>query len=89
MLWSDTIGDLADERRAGLSGPDLGNVPISWAIAESGEFNGDGYSDILWRDTAADLAIWFMKGKRSGGIEARTGLRMMPSFPRSPLSFAE
>ena len=24
---------------------------------------------------------------RSGGIEARTGLRMMPTFPRSPLSF--
>ena len=22
-----------------------------------------------------------------GGIEARTGLRMMPTFPRSPLSF--
>ena len=26
-------------------------------------------------------------GDRSGGIEARTGLRMMPTFPRSPLSF--
>jgi hypothetical protein len=25
----------------------------------------------------------------SGGIEARTGLRMMPTFPRSSLSFAE
>ena len=24
---------------------------------------------------------------RSGRIEARTGLRMMPTFPRSPLSF--
>ena len=24
---------------------------------------------------------------RSGGIEARTGLRMMPTSPRSPLSF--
>jgi len=28
-------------------------------------------------------------GKWSGGIEARTGLRMMPTFPRSSLSFAE
>ena len=25
----------------------------------------------------------------SGRIEARIGLRMMPTFPRSPLSFAE
>jgi hypothetical protein len=27
------------------------------------------------------------RSKRSGRIEARTGLRMMPTFPRSPLSF--
>ena len=26
-------------------------------------------------------------GRWSGRIEARTGLRMMPTFPRSPLSF--
>ena len=26
-------------------------------------------------------------GGQSGRIEARTGLRMMPTFPRSPLSF--
>jgi hypothetical protein len=26
---------------------------------------------------------------QSGRIEARIGLRMMPTFPRSPLSFAE
>ena len=29
----------------------------------------------------------FRPGCRSGRIEARTGLRMMPTFPRSPLSF--
>ena len=28
-----------------------------------------------------------MSDNRSGRIEARIGLRMMPTFPRSPLSF--
>ena len=26
------------------------------------DFNGDGYSDIAWRDAAGDLAIWLMNG---------------------------
>src|SRR5208282_3490856 len=34
---------------------------------------------------------WYADGRgrlvRSGRIEARTGLRMMPVFPRSPLTF--
>ena len=28
----------------------------------SHDFNGDGYSDVAWRDTAGDLAIWLMNG---------------------------
>ena len=31
--------------------------------------------------------ISYAGGKLAGGIEARTGLRMMPTSPRSPLSF--
>src|SRR5208282_4401138 len=26
------------------------------------DFNGDGYSDITWRDTSGDVAIWLMNG---------------------------
>jgi hypothetical protein len=26
------------------------------------DFNGDGYSDILWRGPSGDVAIWFMNG---------------------------
>ena len=47
-----------------VSAPILGNVPTSWTIAEVGDFNGDGYSDILWRNTNGDVAIWFMNGTR-------------------------
>jgi hypothetical protein len=33
------------------------------------------------------VAVWLKHMEKSGRIEARTGLRMMPTFPRSPLSF--
>ena len=29
---------------------------------DSHDFNGDGYSDIAWRDTSGDVAIWLMNG---------------------------
>jgi hypothetical protein len=40
----------------------LGAVPSNWFIVETGDFNADGMSDILWRDTAGDVAMWFMNG---------------------------
>jgi len=45
-----------------LAAPDIGNVPTSWTIAETGDFNGDGYSGILWRNANSDVAIWLMNG---------------------------
>ena len=37
-----------------------------WAPAgplpETGDFNGDGKSDILWRNTNGEMAIWLMNG---------------------------
>jgi len=42
----------------------VGVVPTSsgWTIVDTGDYNGDGMSDILWTDTSGDLAIWFMNG---------------------------
>ncbi len=37
------------------------NVAANWKVAEIGDFNGDGSSDILWRDsTTGALAEWLM-----------------------------
>ena len=34
----------------------------SWNVAGVGDFNGDGYSDIVWRQSSGALALWDMKG---------------------------
>jgi hypothetical protein len=37
----------------------LGNVPTNWMIAETGDFDGDGKTDLLWRDlNTGTTAIW-------------------------------
>jgi hypothetical protein len=43
-----------------LSTTDLGGVPTSWGVAVTGDFNGDGMSDILWSNTNGDTSIWYM-----------------------------
>jgi serralysin len=44
----------------------LGNVGTSWNVAETGDYNGDGKSDILLRDNLGNTAIWFMNGLQIG-----------------------
>ncbi|MGH6797712.1 MAG: FG-GAP-like repeat-containing protein, partial [Roseiarcus sp.] len=45
---------------------DLGVVGASWQIAGTGDFNGDGHSDILWRNSNGDTELWNSNG--SGGF---------------------
>jgi len=33
-----------------------------WHIDSTGDYNGDGYDDILWRTDSGALAIWEMNG---------------------------
>ena len=33
-------------------------IPTAWQIAGTGDFNGDGFDDILWRNTDGQLSSW-------------------------------
>jgi hypothetical protein len=37
---------------------DFGPMPLTWTVAGIGDFDGNGSFDLLWRDTAGDVAIW-------------------------------
>ena len=75
VLWRDTAGDVLIQL-IGLSGTSptisqqsvLGNVATTWTIAGTGDFNGDGKSDIVWLDTSGNVMMWFMNGLNIAGI---------------------
>jgi hypothetical protein len=40
------------------AGASSASVPTSWEIAGVGDFNGDGYDDILWRNSDGRITDW-------------------------------
>jgi len=69
ILWRDTTsGTVAiwflNSSGQVLSSGTVGAVSTgtTWAINETGDFDGNGMSDILWVDGSGNIAIWFMNG---------------------------
>jgi FG-GAP-like repeat len=58
------------------STPGHGIVPLSWNVAVTGDFNGDGMSDILWTNNDGATSIWFMNGAT---VSATPGLGYVPT----------
>jgi hypothetical protein len=42
-----------------LASAALGYVPTTWTVVGTGDFDGNGMADILWRDNLGNTAIWF------------------------------
>ena len=72
VLWRNSSGTITD-----WLGTDGGgfvgnwsnanlNLSNNWQVAGVGDFNGDGISDILWRDTNGTVTDWL--GTDSGGF---------------------
>jgi hypothetical protein len=69
VLWRDNLGNvgiwimgLTPTGITIASAMVLGNVPTTWTIVQTGDYNGDGFSDILWMDNLGNIGAWFMKG---------------------------
>ncbi|MBL8538615.1 MAG: VCBS repeat-containing protein, partial [Hyphomonadaceae bacterium] len=40
----------------------IGGAPLSWSVANVGDYNGDGRDDIMLRNADGTLALWTMNG---------------------------
>ena len=52
----------------------LGNIPPTWSVIGTGDFDGNGVTDIIWR-SGTTLAIWLMN---STGIMSSTIIGNLP-----------
>src|SRR5437868_4783704 len=73
-----------------IGGGSPGSAPSPWTIVGQGDFNGDGFADILWRNaTTGQLVVWLLSGTSliGGGSPARRrgpGLSPAPATSTAP-----
>ncbi len=53
-----------------------GTSQRAWSIIGTGDFDGDGMSDIVWRDTLGNTSIWLMNG---AAVASAGGLGNVPT----------
>ena len=54
----------------------VANVPLTWSVVGQRDFNADGNTDILWRDTQGNVGMWLMNG---ASVQSTTILGNMPT----------
>jgi hypothetical protein len=89
VLWRNTSGEVSIWTMNGTaisgggdttSGGAAVRPDASWSVAGIGDFNGDGNSDILWRNSSGSLNLWQMNGATitSGGPVTSGGVAVSP-----------
>ena len=72
ILWRSATGQLSNwlgQANGGFVNNDanaFSTVPLDWQVVGTGDFNGDGRDDILWRSQTGQLSNWL--GTASGGF---------------------
>jgi hypothetical protein len=97
VLWHNTNGTLVDWTMSGsqitasqaitIQGQ-IASPDASWSIAGIGDFNGDGKSDILWRNTNGTLIDWTMNGSQVASTQEVT-LQGSPATPDASWQIAQ
>jgi hypothetical protein len=57
-------------------GPVSPNPGLNWHAVGTGDFNGEGFSDILFQNTSGQASIWEMNGTQligGGAVSADPG----------------
>ena len=86
ILWRSDTGVLtdwlgaADGGFAGNYGNSAVTVSLAWTVAATGDFNGDGRDDILWRNDTGAVADWL--GAANGGF-THNGVNSYTGVPLS------
>jgi len=78
ILWRHTNGAVSTWQLGGFVHADQmlasifnGSADTSWKTIDAGDFNGDAISDILWRNSNGEVAIWH--GTSHAGFTADYG----------------
>ena len=72
------VGDWLGTASGGFTvNPTLTQVPNEWKVAATGDYNGDGRDDILWRSDSGALGDWL--GTASGNFTINGGLYQVPT----------
>jgi VCBS repeat protein/FG-GAP repeat protein len=66
MLWTMNGSSITSSAQF-TSGGNPVNPDPSWSVAGAADFNGDGMSDLLWRNPAGQLALWTLNGSTITG----------------------
>ena len=81
VLWRNSNGSLFDWTMNGSQVTAAQQVTLggsaampdsSWSVAGIGDFNGDGKSDVLWRNTNGSLVDWTMNGSQIASVQPVT-----------------
>jgi hypothetical protein len=69
IIWRTTAGSprvwLLDGLTQRFAGPVSGvtpNIALAWTISATGDLDGNGTSDIVWRHTSGAVVAWLMDG---------------------------